>query len=419
MKKKKIIIIASAIVLAAAIALTCILLAVRKSNRTIKVVFYNLPESHVGAITEILDRHDKLNEDFSFVYIKLDQDRPLDAQAKKTDIVFTYMGLAADKAVASLGEKNMELAAFDQSFLAGTSMTSASLAMEKPGVKEGKPSQVPLLYDGYELLLSISSMSRAQMEMISSWNDLETFARKSKDTCVSGFAFAGADADSLLGFITAMVEAFDGSEACDLVAKTISEHTGSMDGILEYLAKEGQPLNETMNRLARWKKEGLLNTEVLSFDKDTLIEVAEKYNTAVLIMPLSEHRRISSTMAKYYTTLPIHTNETSFYFPSMRWMNTRALVSPVTAMISMTKDNAKKEAVKTLVLTDSQEYISRKSGIAPTLANCRITDMQADDIRFWIAATSKPVMPLGLSAFDDKAKKEEFAQAVRNYIIKN
>ena len=67
--------------------------------------------------------------------------------------------------------------------------------------------------------------------------------------------------------------------------------------------------------------------------------------------------------------------------------------------------------------TAVQEDIARKTGLAPSLAVCRTPDIQSDDLRYWIAASSGSVAPLGEASFNNSKKKEIFAECLRNFIL--
>ena len=68
----------------------------------------------------------------------------------------------------------------------------------------------------------------------------------------------------------------------------------------------------------------------------------------------------------------------------------------------------------------SRELIQGKladdTGLVPVLANCHVPDHQADDIRYWIAATNAPLVPLGDAIFCESSGMEVFSDALTGYI---
>lgn len=415
LNRKKIIMITAAVILLGlgiAVPLLC------RSSATVKVAFYKIPQEQEELIKSLIIDSQTADEKIQIKFLEDDDTKDIVTHSKKADILFTKMGLAADRSVESIPKKKIRNTLFDSSIIAGTSISAAEFALNTAGSKDGKVSQIPLFFDGYEMLISIQALGETKTEAITSWTDIETFASKAK-SAASGIAFAAGDADTLLGVISVVTEAFDGKEKYNSVIEKIRAYDGPMPNLFETLLQEDDAFHDTMERILSWKKKGIFNTELLKISKEDFFTIVERYRTAIIIMPLSDHRKLSMSTAKYMTTLPIHSNETNFYFPSMRPLNTRSAMTSAVAMIPMTTSSNAKDAVKFLLGTDAQENIAFRTGLAPFLANCKIPDMQSDDLRFWIAATSEPSIPMEHAAFDDEKKKEEFAQAVRDYIIKN
>ncbi|WP_407396432.1 hypothetical protein [Treponema sp.] len=382
----------------------------RTSPNTVKIAFHKIPQEQEEIIRSILIGSVDDNGKTSFKFFDKTE------QPKKADIVFTQMGLSADRLIESIPENNRNKIFFDAEIISNTSMSAAEFALNSKGSGNKKVSQVPLYFDGYELLISIQALSETKTEYVSSWTEIEDLASKAK-TSASGITFAGGDADTLLAVISAITESFDGKEKYNAIIERIKEYDGPMENLMETLLIEDESFHDAIYRISAWKKKGLINPEILSKTNEDILKVIELYKTAIIIMPLSEHRKLPISIAKYLTTLPIHSNETNFYFPSMRPLNTRSLIAPAVAMISLSKSKEAKKAVGHLMSQEAQEVIAFKTGLAPFLANSKIPDIQSDDLRFWIAATSEPSLPIGAAAFSDEKKKEDFAEAIRKFIL--
>ena len=54
--------------------------------------------------------------------------------------------------------------------------------------------------------------------------------------------------------------------------------------------------------------------------------------------------------------------------------------------------------------------MSRATGLAPVFAQCRTPDRQADDVRYWVAATNAPLAGLSREVALSKKQKDELAQ---------
>ncbi len=416
-KKNRKVIIASgaAALLGLSVLLLLLVSAELKLHKT--VAFYDLPEKYEDMIRPYFsDVRNSRNKRLKVKCLTLDSSQPLKKQLKKIDMVFTNYGAKADEAVATIDPKNRELFFADSSCLRGSSMAATQKGVSTFFSGNGRISMVPILFDGYELLLSKKSLYETQSVVVHSWGDVEAFARRSRNFCVSPVAFAGGDDDSLLGVMSALIESFEGTESYEELVRQVRNYKGSVNDLVKEVTREGKSMHEALKRLCLWKREGLLNAEIMNLGKDDLMVFLDSQRNAVTILPLSEHRRIDSSIVQDYTTIPIYSNESFFYFPGMRAMNTRAVISPVVCGISFTKDQALKSQLELLTRTEAQEDLSRRSGIAPLLANCRIPDIQADDVRFWIAATSRPLTPMGQAAFSSDSRKKEFCDAIRTII---
>lgn len=388
----------------------------QNSNR-FSVLFYKIPVPLQESISGILS-NEKNEKGFpiDFTFVNAEDKAQLNLELKKADLVFTLMGKEANNIVSSIPEKNLSASLFDSRDIGNASISAATVALESPFSGKKKVSQIPVLFDGYEMLLSKPTMEYTNTKRISSWLDIEYFADRAKDSCPAPFIFAGGDDEILLGTMSVIIEALDGKETHRKLIQRLLNYGGDMNKLVAELSQEDQPLEEVMKRFARWKKNKIFSTDILNMSCEEVRLLLERHSSAVSILPLSEHRKISPAAVKYLTTIPIHSNEMEFYFPSMRPLNTRAVVSPTICMISRSSDSTLKNAARAIVHEENQEFLARSSGLAPLLANCKIPDVQSDDIRFWIAASSKPEIPLGLAAFDDDRKKHQFAQALRQYI---
>ena len=76
--------------------------------------------------------------------------------------------------------------------------------------------------------------------------------------------------------------------------------------------------------------------------------------------------------------------------------------------------NASKIA-QDFISVDFQESLCRSTGLAPVLRNCRTTDVQASDVRFWIASSSTPNAGLG---HETSLTKEQLRQ-IKNELKAN
>ena len=108
------------------------------------------------------------------------------------------MGATADKMSESIPAKKRRKTYLNSKVLAGSSISAA----KKARVDSNKIVQVPLLFDGYELLLSTESLRKTNTQSINGWNEFETYAQKARESYRMPLVFAGKDADTFLAVIT-------------------------------------------------------------------------------------------------------------------------------------------------------------------------------------------------------------------------
>ncbi|MDE7140993.1 MAG: hypothetical protein K2O09_09630, partial [Treponemataceae bacterium] len=69
-----------------------------------------------------------------------------------------------------------------------------------------------------------------------------------------------------------------------------------------------------------------------------------------------------------------------------------------------------------LMTADTQENLSHMTGLAPVLAQCPTPDQQADDARYWVAATNAPLAGLSREAALSDAQWQELSAVLARII---
>ena len=124
------------------------------------------------------------------------------------------------------------------------------------------------------------------------------------------------------------------------------------------------------------------------------------------IMTLSEHRTFDRNIISQYS---------STFLPATEKDINRAFSSPVIMAVSLSKDKVARNAIEKLA-NELQTSLSMKTGLAPVQANANVPDIQADDLRYWIAASSAPLPALSDALFTTKQQKAAFADAIRTVL---
>jgi ABC-type glycerol-3-phosphate transport system substrate-binding protein len=396
---KKMVFIATAVAIAVLIICIVTCSAVRKPV----IAFYGLDKSQVDGIEQVLPSvAAKKAKSNSFRFIVLDDSKPLGKQAKSADMLFIMNGRAASAAAARLEKKHT---GFAQSALDSATSSIRGLAIK---AKDGKLISVPVLSDHYEIDIDTELLHESGIKTIASWKDIEKYARAVQKKVKYPIIFPGSDGVFMTSLAGAVGEAFNGTQAYDKALETAasaSGQTAAIDGVAAVKAMtdgETAPLYEGVRRLGIWYKAGLINPDSLNMTEKDVIAFMSAKQAAVIFMTLSMHRNVPHESIERYA---------SIYIPSDFPAANRKFTAPSVCAIPLTKNKKAHAAAESLLTSDGQEKLSRATGLAPVFAHCRTSDHQADDVRFWIAATNTPLAGLGRDLTDDPAQTKAAAQA--------
>ncbi|MBD5411574.1 MAG: hypothetical protein HDR51_02340 [Treponema sp.] len=373
--------------------------------------FYGIPENTQQAIESVLQTTYTRKNKSSLPYtIKiLDSTVSLkDAlkHSKKPDIIFINSGLNCDY-IASIAKKKKR--GFSLSILDG--MTS-SIRNITP-VSNNSVNAVPLLIDNYEIDIDINTFRNSDVEAINFWSDIESFASKIKPTTVAPILFSANDDETIINVFGALVESFSGvnawSSMVEKIQQTLAVKNPTYSTYSDLVSKMIEPngeLHDVVNFLIECKRKGILpkNLELTTFDDISAYMSANL--TAIVFMTLSQHRTIEyETISKYST----------IYYPSTTYNVQRHFTAPVLFAVPNSKNKISRTSIEMLA-SSLQGTLSTRTGLAPTQANCSTPDKQADDVRYWIAASEDPLPTLSEAAFTTKAERNAFAEVLRNLI---
>ncbi len=407
--KKKILIISSLIVfVAAAVAVVCLCIIPQKklpSKNALNIAFYDSDPAIETAFTSLITDFADTNQKTVNFY-KIDKETELSAQIKKNklDLILAPAGYAVKNAVAVADDK----AGAPDECLGQMFLTMQQSAL----TKNDKIVAVPLIFDNLEINIEYSAFSMSGLQAINTWQDIEEFAAIQKKKIDYPLSFAGSDPVFLLDLLGALGEAFEGADAYNEAAQILiqSVAAGSSGFDAKQIANEifivpDAPLAYSLYYLKQLIKNGyatpacreLKHTDVNSF---MLQRVTNMFFTT-----LSIHRTYDVKAVERYS---------SIYVPSKTSASQRHFTSTITYAVPVS--SGKKESVDSLieylVSTKIQEQLCQKTGLAPVLANCSTCDKQADDARFWVAATSTPLAGLGHEANLSDSQKDQLRDAI-------
>lgn len=382
-----------------------------------QVAFYGLNEVQVKAFeAELASVTDKNGKIVHYAFTVLDDSVPLAEQlSSRTDLLVSAAGASLDEAVASVPAKKMDSYALEQTVLSGMYSSVAAFSMRND---KGRVLSLPLLVDPVEILLNAQTLSQTGMRKISSINMLGDYASKSRGTVYFPVVFAGADARSFVDMTGALAESLSGSGAFDEAVKLVrSEKSRSAEDLVKDLcAGENAPFNKAATLLSEWTRGRIIMNDVYNLEDKGLPALMRENMCAAVFTDLSSHRQFEFEALRHFVSVPDASGETLPFVPSERPLITRRLTAGVICAVPLSKEKGTGYAVDRLVSSGAQESLSRATGLGPVLADSAVPDRQADDARFWIAASDVPFVPFSRAAFTDGEFLDAFATALKIYI---
>ena len=399
-KSKKIIICAVAVIILITIG---IYITVLVQSKIYTVAFYKIDDRQRQGITELLN---KISEEkkFPIEFIQYNSEKSLKEQIpiKKPNIIFAPSGYAVESAIEKASKDSLIQADFIQGF---TSSMRSAIKFEGE-----KISALPILSSHFEVDIDLAEFRNSNTKQINTWNDIEKFMREQKRKKESPMIFAGGNSDTFLDILGAFVESIEGPASYNEAAKILKANEKDFNPVntaIQLCDEPSSPLATAIKQLRSWYKLGFIHQGVFSLQANDVEAFASSRLSSVLFMSLESHRTVSQNTISNYT---------SIYFPSEHGANSRIFTGKIYYAIPMNKSAKTEILLPELVTPNSQEALSRSTGIAPVLAQCRTPDKQADDARYWIAATTAPLAGLSNEIYLTKQQKTALAAEISSRI---
>lgn len=402
---KNIVIVAASVIILIFLLLFLILYFV---SRKPVAAFYGIPESTQNGITAVLQQTHTRRNKRSLPYEIVTLNDAVDLKtalksAKKPDILFINNGLNADYAVSISAAKKT---GFDTGILDGMTTSIKNSAPSAKGLITG----VPLLIDNYEVDVQLESFTKSGVGSVTVWNDITKLAGKVRTNSVIPILFPAENDESLINLFGALVESTSGVHAWNsmvqkLIALSESGNT-TFSAYGELVNQMNQPDGElfgAVSLIQSWKKDGLIPNNISQISFKDITAYMSANLTPIAFMTLSQHRTIEyKTISKF----------SSIYYPSVNSDAERYFTAPVILAVPLSKDKVAHNSVR-LLSNSMQTQLCSRTGLAPVQANCSTPDKQSDDVRYWVAASNKPLPTLSDAAFTKKTERNAFASALR------
>lgn len=372
-----------------------------------KLAFYNVPEKTQEIIAKQLNERQRVRQEKSFEIINLDKKLPLSLQEKalkKADLVIA----TNDYNTKAFFNTNKNIKALPAEYAEGMpSATIQTLETTNNTIK-----YVPVLYDFYELDVNYSLYTEKNIQNISLWSDLVNFAQVSKGSVPAPFLITGAEDEKIINTFGMIVEALYGYDELQKIEDQIysafkkdlylnSANNEVLAKTVSELTSGDNAFNNTALTLIKMQNSELLHNNYKSFVNQDFKFFMEDHLCAAAFTSLSEHRTISHNALKEYK---------SIYTPGITANQDRKFLAPQIVAASC---NKKFNDYTRYLCETKQTELCTATGLAPVQKSCSVPDVQADDVRYWLAASAGPIMPLSASVPSEKAKKI-LAQYIRD-----
>lgn len=381
------------------------------ANKKPIAAFYGISEKNVEKISSVLQTtHTRKNKKEAYKIVVLESNISLENALKKVkrpDVLFIYNGKNADFAESYSKKKNI---AFNKDILNGMS----SSVIKSVNSKNEKVYKVPLLIDNYEIDINRSAFNKSKVKEIRVLANVEKFAQQLKKDYVAPIVFAGSDNYEFVNFFGALTESISGIDTLKQATNKLNEFTNSKNlnyiefnkAVQEMLLVGGE-FFETAELLKKWYKEGLIPSNVYKMNSRDVKSYMEQNLCGVSFITLSEHRTVKQRTIEGFT---------SVYYPSVSENVERTFSAPIIMAVPYSKNKIAIDSVKKLASVEYQEKLSVQTGLAPVQKNCSIPDRQADDVRYWVAASETPYEGLAEAAFTSDYTRKLFAETLRMYL---
>lgn len=299
----------------------------------------------------------------------------------KPAMIITTAGYGANEAVKLSSRK---------AFVPSAAVSELTSTMKNSVIRENELIKaLPILSDHLEMDINTSAFKSSDVKFINTWNDVEAFFSSQKNSEKMTLSFAGLDGKFLLTLLGGISESIDGRDSY-LQAKKILQEAGKKSFNAEELAEKlcsnhDSPFISSIKMLNRWYKRGYISEANYKNQQSDILNLIERQQTASLFLTLSQHRNAGKRISDFSST----------YIPSERTADQRIFTGSTVYAVPLNKSKKTLELSQALTSREVQEKISRATGLAPVHSSCHTSDKQADDVRYFIAATKQPFAGLG------------------------
>lgn len=374
------------------------------------LAFYNVPQKVKNQVISVSEK--VTNK--SFKVLELNSSIPLSIQKKslkKADLVFVRSD--SDTKEFFTSSKSKIFKPLEKNLLSGT----ASTIQKTVPLSEKNKNQIfylPFLYDMYLIDVNYEYFKKTSAPFLDTWDDLVSIAEKEADFVNTPVVFPVKDDEEFLNIFGQFIEAFFTFEEYesfqsslysafknDIKNAEFEKKSATLNTSFEQTTSliekfvESPVFKKIAVTFAEMQNKGILADDVTNFSKEDSLFFAENKLCGFYLTSLSNHRLIPRNSLNDYK---------SIYFPNTGKYQERKFCADEYAVAKIKSNKSSKQIIEAISST-YQTVLSTQTGLAPVQKNCKTPDQQSDDVRYYLAASAGPVLPLSSCMPSTQAQK--------------
>lgn len=265
---------------------------------------------------------------------------------------------------------------------------------------------LPILYDFYQVDVHFPLFQKSNVKNINIWDNLVTSASNSTKNCSSPILINFNNQVEYINTLGMIAEALSSPTEYEVMSKNLySAYKKGSEALqieIENLLSSNSALKKAVDALNYFNNNKLISATASSFSDDDIQFYVDNQLSVFYFTKLSKHRQIDRTIINNYKTI---------YCPGATPTTTRKFCAPEIGVFCVKEKKYTKDVILNLVKTKQTELCT-ESGLAPVQKNCVVPDIQADDIRYWLAASNGPTLPL-VAALPTTEAREQFIKVCK------
>ena len=265
---------------------------------------------------------------------------------------------------------------------------------------------LPILYDFYQVDVHFPLFQKSNVKNINIWKDLVNSAANSTKNCSSPVLININNQIEYINILGMISEALSSPTEYEVMTKNLyaayKNGSEALQTELENLLTSDSALKKAVDAVNYLISKKFISSTAITFSDDDIQFYVDNQLSLFYFTKLSKHRQIERTIINNYK---------SIYCPGATTTSTRKFSAPEIGVFCVKEKKYTKDVLLNLVRTRQTELCT-ESGLAPVQKNCIVPDLQADDVRYWLAASNGPTLPLA-AALPTTEAKEIFVKACK------